>query len=49
MASEKCIHPDCECLDYCEALDPFSPTPTKRKENVIDNEKAIQEEIHENG
>jgi len=22
-----CIHPNCECLDYCEALDPYSKTP----------------------
>lgn len=27
MASDKCIHPDCECLDYCEAQDPYSETP----------------------
>ena len=25
---DKCIHPDCECLDYCEAADPHSKTPT---------------------
>ncbi|WP_295802174.1 hypothetical protein [uncultured Microbulbifer sp.] len=22
-----CIHPNCECLDYCEAEDPYSKTP----------------------
>ena len=28
----ECIHPDCECVDYCEAKDPYSKTP-ERKEN----------------
>lgn len=23
-----CIHPHCLCLDYCEAEDPYSKTPT---------------------
>ena len=22
FSGDKCIHPDCECLDYCEAADP---------------------------
>ena len=25
-----CIHPNCLCLDSCEARDPYSKTPTKR-------------------
>lgn len=25
-----CIHPHCECLDYCEAADPYSKTPTAK-------------------
>ena len=27
---DKCIHPNCECLDYCEALDPYSKTPIEK-------------------
>ena len=27
---DKCIHPDCECLDYCEADDPYSKTPIEK-------------------
>ena len=22
-----CVNPDCDCLDYCEAVDPYSATP----------------------
>ena len=29
ISNSTCIHPDCECLDYCEAIDPFSKTPEK--------------------
>jgi len=36
----KCIHPMCECLDYCEALDPYSITPTV-KENIINEHESI--------
>lgn len=32
MGVDKCIHPDCECLDYCEAEDPFSKTPVRKEE-----------------
>jgi hypothetical protein len=24
------LHPNCECLDYCDARDPYSPTPVIR-------------------
>ena len=27
--ASNCIHPNCECLDYCEADDPHSKTPTR--------------------
>lgn len=27
---DDCIHPDCECLDYCEAIDPWTKTPTRK-------------------
>ena len=27
---ESCINPDCDCLDYCEADDPYSDTPTRK-------------------
>lgn len=27
MVSDECIHPNCECLDYCEAQDPHTKTP----------------------
>ena len=27
---DKCIHPNCECLDYCEAHDPYSKTPIEK-------------------
>ena len=26
----RCIKPDCECLDYCEADDPYGNPQTKR-------------------
>ena len=29
LPSDKCIRPDCECLDFCEAADPYSETPKK--------------------
>ena len=31
--SDPCIHPDCECLDYCEAADPYSKTPVRHRES----------------
>ena len=36
IISEKCIHPNCECLDYCEAQDPFSETPKKPMSKEIE-------------
>lgn len=39
MKSEKCIHPECECLDYCEAQDAFSETPVRKKESAELKEK----------
>ena len=38
FSGDKCIHPDCECLDYCEAADPFSDTPVRRKEDEDEDE-----------
>ena len=32
LRADKCIHPNCDCLDYCEAEDPFSETPEKTSE-----------------
>jgi len=29
VSHSKCIRPDCACLDYCEAQDPFSKPATK--------------------
>ena len=37
MSVDKCIHPDCECLDYCEAQDMFSETPKR----IADLEEQI--------
>lgn len=27
LENNRCIHPKCECLDFCEAQDPYSETP----------------------
>jgi hypothetical protein len=34
MSKDRCMHPDCGCLDYCESEDPHSATP--RRTNIID-------------
>ena len=32
MTVDKCMYPNCECLDYCEAQDPHSKTPKSIKQ-----------------
>ena len=37
-----CLHPDCECLDYCEAQDPFGHPQYKSIRSVPQSEEHLK-------
>jgi len=49
MPIEKCVHPQCNCLDYCMAKEPYESAEPLKCSECGDTCKAIEEELGYSG